>query len=83
MDTARFRRHLPGSPHAAQLLRHCQPRLQTVFVKPSPEICATEPDPAYPLQAPEMALGAKRGGIETAVNVGSEEFYEIVVELKD
>ena len=28
-------------------------------------------------------LYAKRGGIETAVNVGDEEFYEIVVELKD
>ncbi|CAB4755174.1 MAG: hypothetical protein F2754_12040 [Actinobacteria bacterium] len=33
--------------------------------------------------APGNVLYAKRGGIETAVNVGSEEFYEIVVELKD
>jgi len=33
--------------------------------------------------APGNVLYAKRGGIETAVNVGNEEFYEIVVELKD
>jgi beta-alanine degradation protein BauB len=32
---------------------------------------------------PGNVLYAKRGGIETAVNVGKEEFYEIVVELKD
>ena len=33
--------------------------------------------------APGNVLYAKRGGIETAVNVGQQEFYEIVVELKD
>ena len=33
--------------------------------------------------APGNVIYAKRGGIETAVNVGNEEFYEIVVELKD
>ena len=33
--------------------------------------------------APGNVLYAKRGGIETAINVGNEEFYEIVVELKD
>jgi hypothetical protein len=32
---------------------------------------------------PGNVLYAKRGGIETAVNVGQQEFYEIVVELKD
>jgi hypothetical protein len=32
---------------------------------------------------PGNVLYAKRGGIETAVNVGNKEFYEIVVELKD
>ena len=33
--------------------------------------------------APGQVLYAKRGGIETAENVGNEPFYEIVVELKD
>ncbi len=28
-------------------------------------------------------LFAEKGGIEAAVNVGTEEFYEIIVELKD
>jgi hypothetical protein len=28
-------------------------------------------------------LSAKRGGIETARNVGKKPFYEIIVELKD
>jgi hypothetical protein len=32
--------------------------------------------------APGNVIYAKAGGIETAENVGSEEFYEIVVELK-
>lgn len=32
--------------------------------------------------APGNVLYAKAGGIETAINVGNEEFYEIVVELK-
>ena len=33
--------------------------------------------------SPGNFIWAERGGIETAVNVGNEEFYEIVVELKD
>ena len=33
--------------------------------------------------APGNVLYASRGGIETAINTGSKEFYEIVVELKD
>ena len=33
--------------------------------------------------APGNVIYAQRGGIETAVNVGKQEFYEIVVELKD
>ncbi|HEY8216432.1 MAG TPA: hypothetical protein VIH82_04800 [Acidimicrobiia bacterium] len=33
--------------------------------------------------APGNVIYAERGGIETAINVGDEEFYEIVVELKD
>lgn len=33
--------------------------------------------------APGNVIWATRGGIETAVNVGDETFYEIVVELKD
>ena len=32
---------------------------------------------------PGNVLWADRGGIESAVNIGSEQFYEIVVELKD
>ena len=32
---------------------------------------------------PGNVLWAERGGIETAVNTGSQPFYEIVVELKD
>ena len=32
--------------------------------------------------APGNVLWGDRGGIETAVNVGNEPFYEIVVELK-
>jgi hypothetical protein len=33
--------------------------------------------------APGNVIYAERGGVETAVNVGSKPFYEIVVELKD
>ena len=33
--------------------------------------------------APGNVLSAKRGGIETARNVGKRAFYEIIVELKD
>jgi hypothetical protein len=33
--------------------------------------------------APGNVLFGDRGGIETAINVGQETFYEIVVELKD
>lgn len=33
--------------------------------------------------APGNVIYARKGGIETAVNIGNEEFYEIVVELKD
>ena len=33
--------------------------------------------------APGNVIWGDRGGIETAVNVGKEPFYEIVVELKD
>lgn len=33
--------------------------------------------------APGNVLYAERGGIERAVNVGRDPFYEIVVELKD
>ena len=33
--------------------------------------------------SPGNVIYAERGGIETAVNVGNETFYEIVVELKD
>jgi beta-alanine degradation protein BauB len=32
--------------------------------------------------SPGNVLFAQAGGIETAVNIGKEEFYEIVVELK-
>ncbi len=33
--------------------------------------------------SPGNVLWAAKGGIETAINVGNQEFYEIVVELKD
>ena len=33
--------------------------------------------------SPGNVLWADRGGIETAVNIGAQAFYEIVVELKD
>ena len=33
--------------------------------------------------SPGNFIYAERGGVETAVNVGDEELYEIVVELKD
>jgi beta-alanine degradation protein BauB len=33
--------------------------------------------------APGNVIYARKGGMETAVNIGNEEFYEIVVELKD
>ena len=33
--------------------------------------------------SPGNVIFAKRGGIETAVNIGDEPFHEIVVELKD
>ena len=32
---------------------------------------------------PGNVLYAERGGIEAAVNVGTQEFYEIIIELKD
>jgi beta-alanine degradation protein BauB len=33
--------------------------------------------------SPGNVIFAKKGGIETAVNIGDEPFHEIVVELKD
>ena len=30
-----------------------------------------------------LVIWAEKGGIETAVNIGEETFYEIIVELKD
>ena len=33
--------------------------------------------------SPGNVTFAKKGGIETAVNIGDEPFHEIVVELKD
>ena len=32
---------------------------------------------------PGMVAHVPKGGIETAVNVGAEPYYEIIVELKD
>ncbi|QUR67798.1 hypothetical protein [Mycobacterium spongiae] len=32
---------------------------------------------------PGKVLYSEKGGVEAAVNTGSEEFYEIIVELKD
>jgi hypothetical protein len=33
--------------------------------------------------APGNVIYAERGGVEAAVNLGAEEFFEIIVELKD
>ena len=70
MDAAGFRRHLPRPPHAAQLFSYRQSRLQTVLVKSGAEICATKPDSAGALQAPEPTLGADRSGIKNWMLVG-------------
>ena len=40
-------------------------------------------DPPFNSNADYNVLFAEKGGIEAAVNVGEQTFYEIIVELKD
>lgn len=66
--------------------------LDNVLIQISGDRIAGEPEPdtAGPYKdyiaadvQPGMALFVERGGIETAVNIGKETFFEVIVELKD
>ena len=60
-----------------------QIRGDRIAVEPEPD--AGGPNREY-LEAeviPGLVVHVPKGGIETAVNVGADEFYEIIVELKD
>jgi hypothetical protein len=60
-----------------------QIRGDRIAVEPEPD--AEGPNRTY-LEAeviPGLVVHVPKGGIETAVNVGGDDFYEIIVELKD
>ena len=60
-----------------------QIRGDRIAVEPEPE--AEGPHLEY-MEAdviPGMVVHVPRGGVETAVNVGAEPYYEIIVELKE
>ncbi len=66
--------------------------LDHVLIEVSGDAIAVQPEPdtagpfkdylASPI-APGICVFVDRGGVETAINVGSEPFHEVIVELKD
>ena len=64
MDAAGFVGHRPGAADAAERLGGGEAGLQPVLVEAGAEPGPGEPGAAAPLQRPQAALGAERGGIE-------------------
>ena len=54
-----------------------------IAVEPEPDAAGPHRDYIEAPVIPGMVVHVPKGGIETAVNVGAEPYYEIIVELKD
>ena len=54
-----------------------------IAVEPEPYTAGPYTDPLAADVIPGMAVFVPRGGVETAVNVGTEPYVEVIVELKD
>jgi beta-alanine degradation protein BauB len=60
-----------------------QIRGDRIAVEPEPDAQGPHLDYMEAPVIPGMVVHIPRGGIETAVNVGAEPYYEIIVELKE
>ena len=54
-----------------------------IAVEPEPDAQGPHRDYMEAPVIPGMVAHVPKGGIETAVNVGAEPYYEVIVELKD
>jgi hypothetical protein len=54
-----------------------------IAVDPEPDTAGPYKDHLEADVIPGMAVFVPRGGVETAVNVGTEAYVEVIVELKD
>lgn len=54
-----------------------------IAVEPEPDSAGEYRDYFAADVVPGVVVPMKRGGVETAVNVGEQPYYEIIVELKD
>ena len=60
-----------------------QIRGDRIAVEPEPDSAGPHRDYFEAPVIPGMVAHVARGGVETAVNVGAEAYYEVIVELKD
>jgi hypothetical protein len=60
-----------------------QIRGDRIAVEPEPDAEGPNRDYLEAEVIPGLVVHVPKGGIETAVNVGDEQFYEIIVELKE
>ena len=60
-----------------------QIRGDRIAVEPEPDAEGPHRDYMEAAVIPGMVVHIPKGGIETAVNVGAEPYYEIIVELKE
>ena len=61
---------------------HIQVKGDRVAVEPEPDTLGPYRDTFEAAVIPGMVTLVPKGGVETAVNTGSEPYYEIIVELK-
>ncbi len=60
-----------------------QIRGDRIAVEPEPDTASPYRDYFEAAVIPGMVTHVPKGGIETAVNVGADDYYEIIVELKE
>jgi hypothetical protein len=54
-----------------------------IAVEPEPDTAGPYREPFAADVVPGLVVHVPRGGVETAVNVGEVDYYEVIVELKD
>ena len=54
-----------------------------IAAEPEPDTQGPSRDPSEAEPVPGAVIAVTRGGIETAVNTGSKDYLEVIVELKD
>jgi hypothetical protein len=54
-----------------------------IAAEPEPDTAGPYKDYIEGIVDPGLTLYVEKGGIETAVNIGNETFFEVIVELKD